>query len=311
MIKINKCFLCGSKEFKLLFYGRDRMFYIPGSFRIEKCEKCGLIFINPSLENAEIAKYYPQQEYYSLNKNRLEDFKIWLYRVFYSNNLYKQLVLSPLKLFVRGVSLVDGGKILDVGCGDGKFLYLIRDYNMDCYGVDPYNQKPIYDNNLRIFNKQLERVNFKSSFFDVITLNHVIEHIIHPKVVFQEISRILKSGGKLIIATPNTNSLVAKLFKNKWAQLDSPRHLFLYSEKNLKNFAKSFNFKIVRIKYNSTPFQFTGSICILFESFFGKNKIFRTAIYNNPLLFFLFLPLAHVLNMFETGDQLEIELKKV
>jgi 2-polyprenyl-3-methyl-5-hydroxy-6-metoxy-1,4-benzoquinol methylase len=296
-----KCDLCNGRNFRFLFKNHDRMLGIPGEFNLVKCDKCGLVFINPSPSKMEVSKYYPKEKYYSLSENPLENMKLKIYRIFYKKGFsIKKLIFSPLKFIVRSTRIRENGNFLDIGCGDGKFLRLMREFGMSCYGIEPNNPKKIAEDRLKILNCELKDAKFKSNFFDVITLNHVFEHVNSPSLILEEIYRILKPGGHVIIATPNIGSLTAKLFGKYWLQLDTPRHLFLYSEKTMRDYAEKEGFKVDKIRYNSTPMQFSGSLSYLLGGKFQLNKIVLA----------LFLPATYILNMLHTGDQFEFILSK-
>jgi 2-polyprenyl-3-methyl-5-hydroxy-6-metoxy-1,4-benzoquinol methylase len=310
MDKIKKCDLCSGGDFRFLFKNYDRISGIPGQFNLIKCRNCGLVFINPRPNSSEISKYYPKERYYSLNKNPLEDMKLKIYEIFYSKKEpVKELFLSPLRFIVRSAKIKKNGNFLDIGCGDGKFLRLMKGYGMNCYGVEPNNPKKIIEKRLRILNCELKKARFKKGFFDVITLNHVLEHIDNPSETLKEIHRILKPDGTLIIATPNIGSWTAKIFGKHWVQLDTPRHLFLYSEKTLKKYAQKEGFKADRIIYNSTPLQFSGSLACILNQFRGY-PLDKSRFFLNKALLVLLLPATYLFNFLHQGDQFEIILSK-
>jgi len=310
MKKRKNCDLCGNKKFKKLFINKDRIYESKEKFKIVRCENCGLTFIGSELDEKELSRYYPKKEYYSLNENYIETLKLKIYETYYNKKFSsKKILFLPLKFMVRKIFLKKGGKFLDIGCGDGKFLKLIKSFGMDCYGVEPNNVENIREKMLNILNRNLKYVRFKKNFFDVISLNHVLEHLDNPTEIFKEIHRILKPNGKVIIATPNINSFSAKFFGNKWFQLDTPRHLFLYSEDTLKKYAKKEGFKIKEIKYNSTPLQILVSISYLLREF-NMNKNLLKKFSTNKILFLIILPFSNLLNFLKRGDQFEAILIK-
>jgi len=287
------------------------MFNINGKFKIFQCENCNLVFLNPQPKKKILSKHYPKNKYYSIKGNKLEDIKMMLHKLFYSDKfLFNKLIFYPLKPFLRGMEIVPQGKFLDIGCGDGKFLRIVRKLGMECYGVDP-NTDEINEINLKIMPIELEKAEFNDNIFDVITLNHVIEHVDNPNKILKEIKRILKPRGTIIIGTPNFNSLCLNIFKKYWVQLDTPRHLFLFSKKILMKYAEKNDLEIVKIRYNSTPFQFLGSINYIMNRF-RKKEIFldEDNISTNKMLFILFIPISYILNFLCIGDQVEIYLKK-
>jgi 2-polyprenyl-3-methyl-5-hydroxy-6-metoxy-1,4-benzoquinol methylase len=71
--------------------------------------------------------------------------------------------------------------------------------------------------------------------FDVVSMNHVIEHVPDPIALLQECKRVLKPGGRLVVATPNIQSYGHQVFKQFWYHLDPPRHLHLFTSQTLLN----------------------------------------------------------------------------
>jgi SAM-dependent methyltransferase len=290
------------------------MYEIKDYYLIKECEKCGLVFINPQPSPKKIGKYYPAEEYYSLTSTNF-NLKSILQKTYYSkeNNLLKFFLL-PFKPFLNSVFIRENGRFLDIGCGSGQVLELIKNRDMLCYGVEPgrFNKKIAAEKKLNIFHGDLIKARYPSNYFDVITMNHVIEHVYNPLEVLIEIRRIIKPNGIVIIGTPVSDSLAFRIFKKNWIALDTPRHLFIFSKNNLKEYAKKAGFSIQKRRYNSTPLQFIGSLLYLTNSF-RKNQVsfdkFMQKKYFVSFLYVLFTPLAHIFNLLKIGDQVELFLK--
>lgn len=320
MKEIEFCDLCGNKEFEFLFSGHDLMYNIKGDYSLYRCTECGLLFINPQPTEKEIAKHYPPHKYYSLGgimPSWKEKLLYVLYKTFYSKkgNPSLKLVFFPVFPLLRFAEILPGGKILDVGCGVGNFLVLMKYFNMDCHGVEPgkFDEQLAKENNLEIKNCTFLEANYPDNYFDVITLNHVFEHTNCPTETLKKLNRILKPGGTLIIAIPQSDCLAYKIFGQCWVQLDIPRHLFTFQEKTIKEYAKKTGFKIKKIRYNSTSFQFLGSFLYWTNNYRRKEKYLSDRNFvNNPLFLNnpLLLPFAYICNFLKVGDQLEIILKK-
>ena len=84
--------------------------------------------------------------------------------------------------------------------------------------------------------KDLEKLPDES--FDVITMWHVLEHVSDLQWQVNQLNRLLKKGGRLVIALPNFRSYDAQYYKDKWAAYDVPRHLNHFSQDSI---AKIFN----------------------------------------------------------------------
>lgn len=320
---IVSCDLCGSKNNQFLFSNNDRMFpELEGYYNVFKCKNCGLIFLNPQPNFEDLSKHYNSNYSVLSDSDEIRTMRKTfslietLYHHFYSNKTsismkLCKILFHPLKPFFRTTKVVKNGNFLDVGCAVGYFLLTMKYLEMNPYGVEPgnFDKKFSEDYNLNIFQGNLFEAEYDNNFFDIITLNHVLEHVNNPSETIMELRRVLKPGGHLIISVPVSDSLAFKIFGKYWAQLDTPRHLFIFSTDNLKKYAEKAGFEVENVRYNSTPsYQFISSFIYLLEHKKG-NKFNRRKI-NNLLWNLLLLPVSSILNLISYGDQCEIILKK-
>ena len=307
MKTLEKCEICGNSNFKFLFKQRDKNFNFPEEFLLYKCKNCGLIFLNPHLTFEELKKYYPSEKYYAFKeiikkeKSKKVRLKLFLYDVYYNpqkNKYFLKILFLPIKFLVRGIKIVPNQKLLDIGCGSGQFLYEMKQFNMKIYGIEPgdFDKKTAKELNIK---PDLIKAKYSNNFFDVITMNHVLQHVNNPSQILTEIHRILRKKGILIIGISNYRSLAYSLFKKNWLQLDVPRHLSNYSNKLLIKFLENKRFKIIKNRHNSRPNQFVDSL------YFALNIKQRSGSCYN-LLKIVFLPLTWIVNVLKKGDQVEI-----
>ncbi len=305
---INKCEICGSKNIRLIFKQYDKNLNIPQIFSLYKCKRCKSIFLNPSPSNSELKKYYPSKKYYSLKKidtnSKKLKIKMLLYKTYFdkkNKNFLLKAGLFPLKFMSRGTNIKPGLKLLDIGSGSGQFLYEMKALGLDVGGIEPgdFSAEENKRYSLNIKKLDLIKSRYPQNSFDIITMNHVLEHTNNPHEVIMEIKRILKKKGVLIIGVPNSNSLAYKIFRKNWHQLDVPRHLINYSDKNLKFLLENYGFKISKIRYNSRPNQFVISLYFLL----GIKK--RKEVFNK-FLEIIFTPLTWAVNVLKIGDQIEV-----
>jgi len=132
------------------------------------------------------------------------------------NHTYRNCQLKILSLLDRHENQKEI-RILDVGCGDGKFSKEVgKKVNSDqIFGMelDPKLIKKAKKNKIKIFKGDAnKRFPFKDNFFDIVISNQLAEHLINPDNLFKEIKRILKPNGYSLIATPNLNSFHNRLF---------------------------------------------------------------------------------------------------
>jgi len=139
------------------------------------------------------------------------------------------------------------GAILDVGCGKGQMLQALMEKGWKVLGTefggkpkDPKDGRP----RVEIRYQSLENCGIPHKSFDVITLWHVFEHLSNLRGTLQEIYRILKDDGLLILSVPNFESLQAKISGAKWFHLDVPRHLVHFSWQQLSSLLEQEGFQI-------------------------------------------------------------------
>jgi len=312
---MTECLFCDSLNIEFCFRGSDRQFEIEGVYEIYKCKDCGLLFLNPPPSASTIGAHYPRN-YYSLEGERPDEArteKIYEALVGPQTSLIKKLAFLPYRPLFRTLCGRAGQRVLDVGCGSGHFLAIARKtLNVEAYGIEPYayNESFATTNNLNIYNGKLEDANFQDGFFDVITLNHVLEHVENPRQTLRELRRILKPGGTLILGVPQSRNVLYWLFGTHWLQLDVPRHLFIPSTANLAALARREGFTVKRVRYNSIPDGIRGTLHYWRTR---KSKVYLSQVAkDNPvsarLTFWALLPISYLFNLFRVSDQIEMFL---
>jgi SAM-dependent methyltransferase len=117
---------------------------------------------------------------------------------------------------------------LDIGCGSGELLLRLKELGCNAYGVD------IDEITSKYLSETMGRdvdngTPFQAYFFEVVVMRHSLEHVHNPVNALQEIKRIMRPNGRLIIGVPNIDSFVSKITGEKWVDLDTPRHLFHFT----------------------------------------------------------------------------------
>ena len=277
------CPLCGATGAPRQFFTRDRIHAIPGTFAVHRCGACTAWFIQPCLSEAELLRYYPEdygryRHGGSLDKkNYREGWQRIVLENYYGYPARGAANAGPLKKWsawflsfvtAKGVIPYRGtGKILDVGCGGGGYLYRLKQWGWDAYGVEPSEAgaKQARSLGLNVRQGTLQSAAFGDEFFDVIRLSNVVEHLPDPITTFSEIRRILKPQGMVYLTVPNTRSLVFHLFRENWYALDAPRHVISYSPKALDTLAGKTGFQVQDMNFVAGPFNFVRSMNYLIE----------------------------------------------
>lgn len=216
------CPMCEADRGVVLFEGPDQLHAGSGRFRLVVCALCGHIYQNPRPTIAMIDQYYPDN--YIPFQRAIDDEPRWWNRLDRRYGCYRRC---------QAVHRAAGraGRLLDVGCATGVFLDGMRRFGWQVQGVEPTRSAADYARErlgLTVFSGRLEQAGFADACFDAITLWDVLEHVHEPRPVLDEIARLLRPGGLLVLSLPNPDSLEARLLGRYWAGWDLPRHLNLF-----------------------------------------------------------------------------------
>jgi 2-polyprenyl-3-methyl-5-hydroxy-6-metoxy-1,4-benzoquinol methylase len=267
------CILCGSTG-EMVYHGlRDHLYGTKGVWNIKRCPdpSCGLAWLDPKPSPETISSAYcnyhthrkPAQLLQEHQRNRLfKNLYIYLKNGYLAMRYgypitqsywqkFAGLILfcfpQRLRILDRSVmelKMIPGGRLLDIGCGNGQLLANLQGIGWQVQGVevDPEAVEVARGKNLEVRLGTVKDQNYSDSYFDVITMSHVIEHVHEPIILLEECRRILKTGGQIIIRTPNLQSLGHSLFKDAWRGLEPPRHLYLYSCESMKTIVERAGF---------------------------------------------------------------------
>ena len=161
----------------------------------------------------------------------------------------KESYISNNKYILDFLQTLSPSKILDIGCGSG---WILSELSSDWvkYGLEPnskmYNYSP---SSGKIINKKFEKEIFRKDEFDVILNHHVIEHLKNPIIFIEEVKRILKNDGILILGTPDFDSGCARRFNGNYRLLHDPTHISLFSNYSMHRLLRDYNFDINKEEY--------------------------------------------------------------
>jgi len=228
------CHLCGVDDAQVLFRKRDKLGITDDEFQVVECRRCGLVYVNPRPTEAEIGKFYP--ETYSW-KETLEADSLFTRCLRRLERAYRYHLLRDEVSKVAKFTGRNSGRVLDIGCGTGDRLDAFRNRGFETYGIETSDSADYAREHLclNVSKGDLFSARFPDRFFDLVTLYNVLEHTHHPSKVCNEIHRILKDGGFVIIQVPNKDSLQYKIFKGRWAAFDVPRDLYYFGTETLKS----------------------------------------------------------------------------
>jgi 2-polyprenyl-3-methyl-5-hydroxy-6-metoxy-1,4-benzoquinol methylase len=227
--------------------------------RVFVCTGCGLGRFHPMPTSDRLRALYPE-EYYGEPG--------WKFRP-----LIEGLVRTVGERHTSFLSreLTTGARILDVGCGRGVILGVLAEQGFEVHGLeisaeaargaDPRAEIRIAES--------LRDAEYRTASFDQVIIWHVLEHLSDPAGTLREVHRILKPGGRLIVAVPNFSSLQARCTGAAWFHLDLPRHVYHFPLPALRQLLTLTGFHVKSVHHFSlrqNPFGWIQSLMNCFGS---------------------------------------------
>ncbi len=261
------CKLCGNSSSHLYESLKDRIGNASGFWKLLQCDNpnCKLVWIDPTPDKETLAKAYetyythaPDNAITGLRHLYLRARNSYICRRFgypateehwWIRAIGTLISLMPhRRIGMDGMAMwlpwQPGGKLLEIGCGNGDRLALLRELGWKVSGIDPDEGAVQFakTKGLDVSQATLQPGTFPAGSFDVVFMSHVIEHVPDPQETIRECHRLLCSGGALFILTPNTDSLGHQRFGRNWLHLDPPRHLHLFNSQNLSKLCSDVGF---------------------------------------------------------------------
>jgi SAM-dependent methyltransferase len=268
---VDRCAVCRSNRSTVLYTGlMDLTVGVPGTWTLRGCKRCGSAYLDPRPTPATIGRAYAS--YYThrgpvtsgpgttteriLRRLHHGYLNRWRgYSLVPTTSLGS--VVVPLLPQVRAEAerLIhhlpkskEGARLLDVGCGNGAFLDLMRWQGWDGVGIDADGDAVAIANSRGVparvgTDTELERL--PDQAFDAVSIHHLIEHSYDPVATLGQAYRLLRPGGLLWVATPNLDSFGHRHFGRDWRGLEPPRHLALFTSRSLRDAVTGVGFHII------------------------------------------------------------------
>ena len=254
------CPICESKSFKHALTLKDYSIS-KEDFKIVKCTTCSFLITNPRPGDNELSKYYESEEYISHSGTKKG----------LINTLYHQVQKINLKLkYIAYAKYVPRGTWMDYGAGNGAYLEFLKSKNISCEGFEPDSKARKIASQKGIKIQDSWEYKNKSKEYASITMWHVLEHVANLNDIILRHKSNLIAGGILTIAVPNHNSFDAKHYKEFWAAYDVPRHLWHFTEKDIRALLTKHGFE--HIKTSSMIFD-SFYVSMLSEKYKGNSPL--------------------------------------
>jgi SAM-dependent methyltransferase len=134
----------------------------------------------------------------------------------------------------------------------GFLLAKFRDDGWDVRGIEPnkgYCEFVGEYHGIEASPTILEKANWPDASVDVVVIIHVIEHVPDPLHTLEEIFRVLKPGGSLVIETPRYDSLMFKLLRHRERSVSCDGHIYFFTTDTLKRMCEKAGFRFGSVKY--------------------------------------------------------------
>jgi 2-polyprenyl-3-methyl-5-hydroxy-6-metoxy-1,4-benzoquinol methylase len=254
------------------------------AFRFLRCDGCGHVYLNPRPAPSDLGVIYPSNYYTFVNMGGLVTRlrRTWEGR----------------KVRVYSDALGPGKKrILDVGCGDGRFLGVLRDFGSPSWelsGVEFDDQavERCRARGFSVFRGRVEDMAQHEGTFDCVIMLQLIEHVEDPSIIARRVFALLRPGGVFVVETPNLAGWDYALFRGRvWGHYHFPRHFHLFSGERLATMMTDAGFTVDRAEHLISTSAWTISLGNYFFDRRYPRWFTRFFNYKNPLLLALFVVL--------------------
>ena len=295
----------------------DRYGYLK-IYSLLKCESCGHATVSPELTSNEISTLYT--EYYPRKEMPAE-----------INT--KAIIASKTKIFLQGkgtachYTVPPKSRCLDIGCGFGESLFYLKQIQCEAYGVEAdenvLKMAEKYDLNIKV--GLFDPTGYKNDFFDYVTMSQVLEHMVNPVETIKGVHDILKPKGHLVFSVPNSQSIMAKIFKRKWINWHIPYHHQHFTKESIIMLAQECGFEVEYIKIiTPTPWLIYQINHIMFYPKQGKPSVFwslsnKKALYLKIIFGItglmdrlnIMMPIARLLDLFKIGESYVVVFRRL
>lgn len=250
---MNTCKICKNSANNQAMTVREMLFGTREEFEYFKCSNCGCLQIAEIPQ--DMARHYDSEKYYAYHahkkysrlRNLLHKFVFRAFKLGLLPSSIRYLRYFPALDVIK--KLHNHAAILDVGCGDGMLIHEMSVWGFNnLTGIDPFVEE-----------KRAKRVKIlKQDVFehdgqyDCIMMHHSLEHMDRQHAIFEQLHRLLKPKGALLIRIPLADCYAMRKYGANSFQIDAPRHFFIHTIKSMAYLAHSNKFVVDKVQYDST-----------------------------------------------------------
>jgi Methylase involved in ubiquinone/menaquinone biosynthesis len=305
-LKRVECCVCNHSHATPVAVGKDFEYKTSDdSFLAFECRNCGLIYLNPRPADTEFARIYPDT-----------------YHAFaFSESSFGFVYTVRRKLEARRLlglcrDLPANARILDVGCGDGFHLDLLREFGpaswrLEGVDVDERAAEMAADRGLTVHVGTVQSLPLDRAAYDFALMIQTIEHVGSPPDVLASVLELLKPGGRLLIVTDNTGSLDFTLFKSRhWGGYHFPRHFNLFNRQALARLAGKCGYEVEAIRTIVSPVNWTYSVRNMLDDYGAPRWLVEQFSLRTPITLGVFTIFDSLHQFFGRGALLQAVIRR-
>lgn len=300
------CCICGNLDVTPIAVGEDFEYHsCVDSFVMVQCNRCKLVFLNPRPSRADLDVINPPN-YHAYG------FTAQNYGFVYSvrNRLEAKRLLQVCS------DLKPDARILDIGCGDGFHLDLLRRFGKPSWSLEGLDASPVAvahacRRGLHVQQGFIEDSTLPQSSYDLILLIATIEHVENPRTFLRAARDLLAPDGRILIVTDNVGSLSFPMWKDRhWGGYHFPRHFNLFTKDTLRKLAFVSGFTPERLDTLTTPVNWVYSIRNFVQDMGAPPWLIEQFSLKTPVSLGVFTIFDYFLNCLGQGGLLRMTLKK-
>ncbi len=219
-----------------------------------------------------------------------------------NQKLFRNIFLKRVNIIKRFVN--KPGRVLDIGASTGTMLDIFKSLGWNTFGVEPSaSAKIAIKKGHKITNLFFEKTKFVPNSFDLIIMNHTLEHLDNPQEILIKAYGLVKKGGFILVDVPNAGGVGSRILGNRWPYLLPKEHKSQFTKESLSTLFKNAGFKIVYFDSRSGIFEYANPLAELWQALTGFKKRFLVDILTSPY--------SLIVSLLKMGDSMSLVGKKI